>query len=110
MPDERTDLYLHEQILLLALRDDKGTIESRAGWYSLALGGGLLSELLLTGRIAIEEGDKPAVRITDDTRTGAPLLDECLALVPHMVAGGHHIGSCVQELVEDDFSDPEAAC
>jgi hypothetical protein len=75
----RDDLYLHEQVLLLILRDEEGTLESRAGMYRIALGGALLSELLLDGRIAIEESKKKLVDVVDTTPLGEPVLDEALA-------------------------------
>ena len=49
----------HEQLMLLALRDDKGTLESKASMHSFALGGALLAELSLHGRDqhrGVEEG------------------------------------------------------
>ena len=45
MKSRNADLHLHEQLMLLALRDDKGTLESRATMYAYALGGAILSEL-----------------------------------------------------------------
>lgn len=57
----RTDLHLHEQVLLLALRDRKGTPEFRAGLHHLALGGAILGELALRGCVRIEEGRKAFV-------------------------------------------------
>ena len=39
-------LLLHEQIVLLALRDDKGTPESGT-WNNLAVAGAIVAELLL---------------------------------------------------------------
>ena len=44
---DRENLHLHEQLMLLALRDEKGTLESKASMYSFALGGALLAELSL---------------------------------------------------------------
>lgn len=81
MTEQRPDLYLHEQILLLALRDEKGTIESRAGWYSLALGGALFSELLLAGRIAVAGGKKSLVDLKGRAALHEAVLDECLDLL-----------------------------
>lgn len=74
-------LYLHEQMLLLVLRDEQGTVESKAGMYRVALGGAILSELLLEGRIAIEEGKKKLVNLTSAEPLGEPVLDEALASV-----------------------------
>jgi hypothetical protein len=81
MTTRKRDLYLHEQTLLLVLRDEEGTVESKAGMYRIALGGALLSELLLTGRIAIEEGKKKLVNVADATPLGEPVLDEALAKI-----------------------------
>jgi hypothetical protein len=66
-------------MLLLMLRDEKGTIESKAGMYRIALGGALLSELLLEGRISVEPGKKKFVDVVDATPIGESVLDEALA-------------------------------
>ena len=75
------DLYLHEQVLLLALRDERGTVESRAGMYSLALGGAIFSELLLAGCVSVGEDKKKMVDVVQPRRFDEPLLDDCLKLV-----------------------------
>ena len=82
----RKELYPHEQLLLLALRDEKGTLESKASMHAFALGGALLAELSLHDRIRIEDarpgrgGSKKAfVDLTDRRPFGEPVLDECLA-------------------------------
>ena len=61
MPFSRTDIHLHEQVLLLALKDRKGTLELGAGFHHLALGGAILAELGLRGCVCIEEGKKAFV-------------------------------------------------
>ena len=71
----------HEQLMLLALRDDKGTLESKASMHSFALGGALLAELSLHGRITIEESKKALVDLVDRRPFGEPVLDDCLARV-----------------------------
>jgi hypothetical protein len=86
--NDRSDLRLHEEILLLALNDDKGTPHAST-MYGIALGGALLAELLLEERLVLEEkpgrkplkaGKKPAYRVAiDDTKPLADsILDECL--------------------------------
>lgn len=76
-----TKLFLHEEIMLLALRDHKGTI-APGTMYQYALGGAILAELLLTERIAVEETKrKKLVDLVDPTPLGDPLLDECLAKI-----------------------------
>ncbi len=75
MPRAKTTLYLHEEIMLLALRDEEGTIEfgSMSGY---ALGGAILAELLLAGRISVEEGKKKLVNVVSDEPIGEPVIDE----------------------------------
>ena len=45
-------LMMHEEILLLALHDEKGTT-SLGGWFANAMGGALFSELVLRKAIAV---------------------------------------------------------
>jgi len=73
----RSSLYFHEEIMLLALRDEKGTVEA-GGTYAYAMGGAILAELLLAGRISVEQGKKKLVNLDDDTPLGEPVLDDCL--------------------------------
>lgn len=78
MPRQAPPLYLHEEVMLLALRDEKGTVDI-GSMYAYALGGALLAELLLAGRIEIEDdGRKKLVNVLDTTPLGEPILDECL--------------------------------
>ena len=67
MPSSRHDLHLHEQLLLLVLRDRKGTVDYRAGFYNLAMGGAILAELALAGVIRIEESKKAFVEVMPGT-------------------------------------------
>ncbi len=53
----QTNLFLHEELMLLALRDEEGTIASGT-MYKYAIGAAVLSELLLNKRIAVEESKK----------------------------------------------------
>jgi len=73
-------LYLHEEIMLLVLRDEQGTIEFGA-WYNQALGSAVLSELLLAERIAIDDGKKHLVDLVSDRPIGEPVIDECLSKI-----------------------------
>ena len=71
------DLYLHEEIMLLALRDKEGTI-APGTMYQYAIGGAILAELLLSKRIGVDESKKKLVNMVDANPLGEPLIDECL--------------------------------
>lgn len=74
-------LYLHEEILLLALRDHKGTIASGTN-YRFAIGGAVLAELIMDGRVEVDtEKKKKFLRLVDPTPFGDPVMDECLKKV-----------------------------
>jgi len=71
-------LFLHEEIMLLALRDEEGTIEPGT-MYQYAIGGAILAELLLNERIGIEElKKKKLINLLNTTQIGESLIDECL--------------------------------
>jgi hypothetical protein len=74
-------LFLHEEILLLALRDEEGTIASGT-MYQYAIGAALLAELLLSKRIEVEQsGKKKLVNLISPSPLSEPLIDECLEKV-----------------------------
>lgn len=73
----RPRLFLHEELMLLALKDREGTVISGTT-YTYALGGAVLAELLMAGRVKVGEGKKPRVEVLDATPPGDPLLDEWL--------------------------------
>lgn len=75
-------LFLHEEILLLALRDREGTIASSGSMYQYAVGGAVLAELLLQGRVEIEHvRKKKFLKLIDPTPFGDDLIDQCLTKV-----------------------------
>ncbi len=74
-------LRLHEELLLIALRDRQGTVAS-AATAKYALGAAILAELLLDKRVEIrEEGKAEYVRLLDATPPGDSLLDDALARI-----------------------------
>lgn len=76
-----TQLTLYEEVLLLALSDDKGTIVT-GSMYPYALGGALLAELLLQNRIVVNQsGKKMLVHCLHQPPTGQLLLDDCMSLI-----------------------------
>lgn len=76
-------LFLHEELLLLALRNDEGTLEA-PGMCEYAIAGSLLAELLLRKRIAVEEGNKRTVSLISSEPLADALLDECLGRLGHV--------------------------
>ena len=78
MPSRRTPLYLHEEILLLALRDKKGTLIRDC---SLPIGGAILAELLLAKRIAVTDDKKKLVDLISPKPLGEPVIDDGLGRI-----------------------------
>ena len=74
MSREGKTLFMHEQLLLLALRDETGTIESKARMYEYALGGAILADLVLRGRAVIDGGKKALVSLVDGSRYVAMIV------------------------------------
>jgi hypothetical protein len=72
------DLFLYEEILLLALKDKEGTIASGA-MYNFATGGAILAELLLQERITVEESKKKKfLSVINPESLNDSLIDEWL--------------------------------
>jgi len=70
-------LSLPEEIMLLALHDEEGTIEM-GSMYQYAVGGAVLAELLMRNRILLDSSKKKLVRLVLAKPLGEPLLDDCL--------------------------------
>ena len=74
-------LFLHEEIMLLALRDEQGTVVGGTH-YSFALGGAILAELLLQERVKVDDSRRKKLLTMKSAKPiGEPLLDECLEKV-----------------------------
>ena len=69
-------LFLHQEIMLLALRDDRGIFSG--GMYLYSVAGAMVSELLMNQRIVGGRDKKQVVGVIDKTPTGDDLLDEFL--------------------------------
>lgn len=70
------EMKLYEEVMLLALRDEKGTIAGGT-WYEQAVAGAILSELLLDGHLRLEgSGKKKYIELASTAPTGDPLFDE----------------------------------
>ena len=80
MPADRP-LTLPEEVLLLALRDEEGTIAG-GSLYAYGIGGAALAELILHRRVKLESsGKKRLVGVADAKPTGDPFLDDCLTRI-----------------------------
>lgn len=74
-------IYLHEEVLLLALNDDKGTINGKAMFFEQVMAGALLSELLLGEHIKLGGSDKKQVKSAPYPPTENDLLKEAYKLI-----------------------------
>ena len=70
-------LGLHEEILLLAMGEKTGEVESKS-YYQFGVAGGILAELLLQERIDLDSSKESLVQVRSSESTGDPVLDECL--------------------------------
>lgn len=77
--NDSNQLFLHEEITLLALHDEKGT--SMASFPEHLIAGAVLAELLLTSRISVDGRRKKMVQLQDMAAIGEPIMDECLKLM-----------------------------
>jgi Golgi phosphoprotein 3 len=73
-------LTLPEELLLLALKEESGSIHWQASHHSYALAAGILAELLLAERIA-PIGNEGHLEIITTAATGYPLLDDALTTI-----------------------------
>lgn len=77
-PNIASPLRLHEEVMLLALRDKEGTVHFGA-LAQHGLAAALVAELLLERRITVDASAKrQLVDVVDRTPLGDDLLDECL--------------------------------
>ncbi|MHC4379578.1 MAG: GOLPH3/VPS74 family protein [Planctomycetota bacterium] len=71
-------LHLYQECLLLSFQDDKGTRDPYAN-LGFSLGGAMLADLLMLGRVSVEKVKKSSfLKLEDGSPTGDELLDDCL--------------------------------
>jgi Golgi phosphoprotein 3 len=72
------NLLLHQEVLLLALKDDEGTPEFGVS-YSYAMAGAILAELFLNERVRLVQPKKSELLdLVSSTPLGDPVLDNAL--------------------------------
>ena len=77
------DLRLHEEILLLALKDEAGTTYSGTSW-PYAVAGAVLAELLLEDRLRLEDRKgKQHLVLANSSPLGDPVADRVLEKIAH---------------------------
>jgi len=76
MMAKKESLFLYEEIMLMALRDEKGTVAT--GFPEQVVAGAVLAELLLENRISVEDTRKQLVDVINKRPVGDPVIDECL--------------------------------
>jgi hypothetical protein len=72
------ELFLYEELMLLALKDEKGTLEADGTRFQYTVAASFLAELLLANRIRVVEAKKKLVEFKGADLLGDPILDECL--------------------------------
>ncbi len=71
-------LPLHEEVMLLALKDDKGSVDAKAQFYPQIVAGAILSELLLSNIIEVSPDKKQRVEVVRDIPLDNNVLNEAL--------------------------------
>ena len=66
-------MRLHEELLLLVLSDEKGT--AKGTYADLAVGAGVVGELITEGRLEVADDKHGTVTVVDASPTGDPALD-----------------------------------
>ena len=68
-------LFLYEEVMLLALRDEEGTFSNE--FVEFAVAGAVLAELLLKDHVFIADDRRKLIDHNDPSPTGDPIIDEC---------------------------------
>ena len=70
------NLFLYEELLLLAIKDEEGTFEG--GFLEHVIAAAILAELLMQDRIIVGDQKKSTVTLKSTSPLGDPIVDECL--------------------------------
>ena len=73
-------LTLPEEVLLLALHDEKGTTRAES-MFPYAIGGAVLAELLMRKRVHLDSSKKRSLHFINGKALGDSLLDDCLSMI-----------------------------
>ncbi len=74
-------LNVHEELLLVALKDREGSINWRASQLKLVIAGGIMADLLLRHHIDVTSDTQHRVRVVDSGSTDHAVLDEAIETI-----------------------------
>ncbi|MEM7601998.1 MAG: GPP34 family phosphoprotein [Verrucomicrobiota bacterium] len=72
-------LHLYEEFMLLALHDDKGTVQ--IPYIEFGVAGCFLAELLMEGKLSMDDSYRKVISVKNDEKTEDPLLDDCMRMI-----------------------------
>lgn len=75
------NLTIFEEILLLGLKDQKGTVDWKLGYINYAFGAAIFAELLLTKKIKVSDDKKHMVELINSDITDNEILNESMQLI-----------------------------
>lgn len=82
MKNQKDNLYFHEEIMLLSLREDDGKLETNAAYiYASHIASAVLAELIMLNRIEVQKNDDFTVHLLSNTQTENELLNTALNMV-----------------------------
>ncbi len=82
MTNQKDNLYFHEEIMLLSLREEDGKLETNAAYiYGSHVASAVMAELIMLGRIEVQKDDNFTVKLLSNEQTENELLNTALNLV-----------------------------
>lgn len=74
-------MYLHEEVLLLALKEESGKLDAKSGNFRTVMAGAILTELMLSERVTIDSGRRKLITLIDGGSHENAVLNEALKLL-----------------------------
>ena len=80
--NKHDDLFLYEELMLLAIKDEEGTFEGT--FLEHVISAAILAELLMQNRIVVGDDKKKIVELKSSDALGDPIVDECLEKITQL--------------------------